>query len=309
MCSIGQQSHGSNAARLAALSAHSLEVSAEIAAMLADPDVLAELAAIPGDALPEHVVTLLASADRATASATVLTGTVEATSGRSAGKLIAGRYASTSRFLEVEAGLSAASARAIVGRARDLREDFSCVTERWLTGAVSGDAVREVTVGVRTALKHSGLPAAERDVARKATLDVVLPVAERGTVEDVKRVVSHLKLVTNPDGASQSAMDAFDDQSLSVDQVGSMVKLTAYLTPESAAAMTTVLTQLVDKRRRAGDLAPEEQLPEGMDPETWDGRRLTSQRFDHLMAVAFGEVFTSLLDNNDVGSHHGIART
>jgi hypothetical protein len=213
-----------------------LEVSAEIAAMLADPDVLAELAAIPGDASPSHVVTLLASADRASASATLLTGTVEA-------------------------GLSAASARAIVGRARDLREDYSCVAERWLSGALTGDAVREGTVGVRTALKHSGLPAGQRDVARKTTLDVVLPVAERGTVADVKRVISHLTLVTNPDGASQAAMDAFDDQSLSVEQVGSMVMLTAYLTPEPAAAMTTVLTQLVGKRRRAGDLEPRNGSP------------------------------------------------
>jgi hypothetical protein len=120
-------------------------------------------------------------------------------------------------------------------------------------------------------------------------------------------VISHLTLVTNPDGASQAAMDAFDDQSLSVEQVGSMVKLTAYLAPESAAAMTTVLTQLVDRRRREGDLAPEEQLPDGVDPESWEGRRQVSRRYDHLMAVAFGEVFASLLDNNDVGSHHGIA--
>jgi hypothetical protein len=115
--------------------------------------------------------------------------------------------------------------------------------------------VREVTVGVRTALKHSGLPAAEREVARKAALDLVLPVAERSTVADVKRVISHLKLVTNPDG----------------------------------------------------DLAPEEQLSDGVDPGSWDGRRRARERYDHLLAIAFGEAFTSLLDNNDVGSHHGIA--
>jgi hypothetical protein len=94
----------------------------------------------------------------------------------------------------------------------------------------------------------------------------------------VKRVISHLNLVTNPDGATQSAMDAFDDQSLTVEQVGSMVKLTAYLTQESSAAMMTVLNQLVDQRRRTGDLAPEEQLPEGVDPETWDGRRRARER-------------------------------
>ncbi len=119
MCSISQASHGSAAAPLAALTRHSWEVNAEIPELLADPGVAAELATIPGDALPEHVVTLLASADRATASATVLTGTVEATGGRSAGRPIVGRDASTARFLEVEAGLSVGSAKAIVARARD----------------------------------------------------------------------------------------------------------------------------------------------------------------------------------------------
>jgi hypothetical protein len=307
MCSIIRQSHGSGAARLAALVGHSAEVIAEIAELAADPDVLAELASLQGDSLAEHVVTLLGSADRATASATVLTGQVEASGGRAAGKLIAGTYASTTRFLEVEAGVSATTARAIVGRARDLREDYSCLAAPWLAGAVSGDAVREVACGIRTAIRHSGLPAAEREVARKAALDIVLPVAERGTVGDVKRVLARLRLATDPDGAAQAAMDAYVDQSLTVEQVGAMARLTAWLTLENAAAVMTVLTQRVDRRRRDGDLSPEELLPEGVDPETWDGRRQANERHSHLLAVAFGEAFTDLLDDNDVGSHHGIA--
>jgi hypothetical protein len=299
------QPTGTSGLQFAALVAHFAEVGEVIRARMADPSF--DLAGFPVDSLSEFVTTLLAAGESASAAATVLVGQVDAGTGPGTGLLVEGRYASTRRFLEVEGGLSQASASAMVARARDLREDYACLGEPWLTGAVTGDAVREVTTGVRRAVKVSGLPFAERDVARKAALDVVLPVAERGTVADVRRVISHLNLVTNPDGATRSAMDAFTDQSLSVEQVGSMVRLTAYLTKESSAALMTVLTQLVDQRRRAGDLTPEEQVPEGVDPETWDGRRRAAQRYDHLLAVAFGEVFTGLLDDNEVGSHHGIA--
>jgi hypothetical protein len=50
-----------------------------------------------------------------------VTGLVDATAGRGTGCLIAGRYASTRRFLEVEAGMSQHPASATIARARDLR--------------------------------------------------------------------------------------------------------------------------------------------------------------------------------------------
>jgi hypothetical protein len=167
--------------------------------------------------------------------------------------------------------------------------------------------VREITVGVRSAIKRSGLPYEERELARKAALETLLPLAEVGTVDDVRRAVSHLKLITDLDGATQAAMDAFDDQSLTVEQVGSMSKLTAWLTHENAAALMTVLTQRVDGMRRAGELAEEEQLAPVIDPETFTGRRIAGEKHRHLLAVAFGDLVTGLLDDNAVGSHHGIA--
>ena len=172
---------------------------------------------------------------------------------------------------------------------------------------LSRDAVREITVGVGSAIKRSGLPYEERELARKAALETLIPLAEVGTVEDVRRAISHLKLLTDPDGATQAAMDAFDDQSLTVEQVGSMSKLTAWLTHENAAALMTVLTQRVDGMRRTGELAEEEQLAPEIDPETFTGRRIAGEKHRHLLAVAFGDLVTGLLDDNAVGSHHGIA--
>jgi hypothetical protein len=253
------------------------------------------------------VSTLSDSVNAGTAAMTVLTGQVDAGTGPGTGMLVGGKYASTRRFLEVECGMSKQSASATVARARDLRGDYAVVEQPWLEGAVSSDAVREITVGVRSAIKHSGLPYEERELARKAALETLLPLAEVGTVDDVHRAVSHLKLITDPDGATQAAMDAFDDQSLTVEQVGSMSKLTAWLTHENAAALMTVLTQRVDGMRRAGELAEGEQLAPEIDPETFTGRRIAVEKHRHLLAVAFGDMVTGLLDDNAVGSHHGIA--
>ncbi len=298
---------GTSGSRLAALVASSQQVHQQIADLLADPSLAAEIATVPADAVAGFVTALLSSIDTATAATTVLVGHVDAGTGPGTGLLVDGKYASTRRFLEVEGGMSQKSASAMVARARDLRGDYAVLAEPWLTGAVTSDAVRVITTGVRSAIRASGMPYADRVGAREASVALVMPVARVGTVEDVRRAIRHLQLVTDPDGATQAAMDAFDDQSLTVEQVGAMVKLTAWLTPDASAAMLTVLTAQVDTWRREGGLAPEEQLPDGVDPESWEGRRRARERYDHLLALALGETFTSLLDNNDIGSHHGIA--
>jgi hypothetical protein len=307
MCSIVEAPTGSAGSRLAALVGHLGELGAEVTALLADPETAAEIAALPGDALSGFVTSLASTVNAGTAALTVVTGHVDAGGGRGSGCLIAGRYASMSRFLQVETGMSKQTASATIARARDLRGDYSVLTEPWLTGRVSSDAVREMTVGVRDALKATKLPAAERDVARTSILASVLPVAEVGTVADVRQVIGRLRFLTDQDGANQAALEAHADQSVTCEQVGSMSRITAWVTHEVAAAAMTVLERRVATMRAEGDLALEEQLPPGVDPATWDGRRRANQRHSHLLALAFGDTFTDALDDNRVGSHHGIA--
>ena len=139
------QPTGTSGSQFAALVAHFAEVGEVIRARMADPSF--DLAGFPVDSLSEFVTTLLAAGESASAAATVLVGQVDAGTGPGTGLLVEGRYASTRRFLEVEGGLSQASASAMVARARDLRVDYACLGEPWLTGAVTGDAVREVTIG------------------------------------------------------------------------------------------------------------------------------------------------------------------
>ena len=307
MCSIVAQTSGSTGSRLVALAERFGELGAELAEMLRDPSTASDAADLPADSLAGLVASLLSTGDLASAVATVLAGHLDSRTGRSAGVLVAGKYASTHRFLEVDGGLSKQRATAMVARARDLRGDFAPLAEPWLEGRISGDAVREVTVGIRGALKRSGLPGGDREVARKSALDVVLPVAEVGTVEDVRRVIGHLTLLADPDGATQAEMDAFDDQSLTMTCVGAVSTLTAVLTHETAAAVMTVLSQKVDAMRRDGELAGEGPLPSATDPGTFGSRRVRTERHAHLLAIAFGDTFVGLLDDNRVGSHHGIA--
>jgi len=155
MCSIVAQPTGSTGSRFAALVEYFGELGAQVTAVLADPALAAEVAAIPGDALAGFATSLASSVSAGTAALTAVAGQVDAAGGRATGTLIAGKYASTSRFLQAEAGMSKQSASATIARARDLRGDFAVVGESWLDGRVSTDAVREMTVGIRGALRAS----------------------------------------------------------------------------------------------------------------------------------------------------------
>jgi hypothetical protein len=297
MCSTGQRVAGDAGVRLAELVEQSRRVHAELAALVGSDAV----AGLPIASITAATTALLGSADRATAVATVLTGRVATVEGQ---VLVAGRYASPRRWLEVEARLSEPAAAAIVGRGRDLVDHFSAVAGDWLSGAVSGDAVRELTVGVRSALRS--LPAADRAEARAAALETLLPLARVGTVTDVRRAVKHVRFVVDPDGVRQAALDAYDDQTLRVTRVGSMSVLTAHLSHDTAAAVTTVLEQIVDGWHRRGELAADDAQP-AVDGASAPARRVARPRHDHLLALALGEAFGSLLDGAAIGTHHGVA--
>ncbi len=307
MCSTVDQTRGAaRGPRLGTLIAHTRELTDAITADLTDPDAPADLAALHVDAVAAQLRDLLAVADQARAAAAVLTGVVDrAVSGR---ELIEGTYASTKRFFEVEAGLAPRSATALAARARDLRDAADHGDPRlrygWLSGALSDDKVRELTLGIRAAVKHH--PAAERDRLTSEALDLLLPLARTHTVAQLKQAIARLRFVLDPDGVRQAELDAYTEQSLTCVPVGHLVHLSAFLDPEAAAAVMTVLTQQVDGWRAAGDLAAEDRLPDGVDPDSAEGRRHQRARNGHLLALALGEVMTGLLGRSEVGMHHGI---
>ncbi len=292
-----------------------------------------DLGAVPPDVAADLAVALLRGADRGAAAATVLAGHVTATTGPGTGSLIHGRYASPQRWLEVEAGLSPSSAKAVLARARDLREHPAPVQQHWLAGSISGDQVRELTSGVNGVLAHLPTTRAEKQRLRADAVEVLLPVARAGTAADVKRAVARLRLLAESavprDGekAEQAAVEAYDDQSLTCVRVGHLFRLEAYLLPEPAAAAMTVIDQYA---RRIADRDPDVRHDTGCPlaappaPFDKDGASFPTRRWctcggsaaagvvakddrPHLLAVAFGELMTTHLDDGRVGSHHGIA--
>ena len=301
MCSITEQVHEAgavtttvSASGLSVLAAHVREVSELVAELLRDGGG-ADLGGLHPDVAAELATTLLSAADRATAAATVLAGHVTAMTGPGTGCLVAGRYASPRRWLESEAGLAPSHAKAVLARARDLREHSGRVEDAWLAGAVSGDTVRHLTSGVTGALKPVPVLAADKARMREEALDLLLPLAEVGTPADVHKAVDRLRFIFNADtiaDASRLAAEAYDDQTLTVSVLGPMTRITAWLTNENAAAALTVIDQVA--RRIADEDRP-------------DDRAVSKGRWSHLMAVAFAETMTTLLDNGQVGSHHGIA--
>jgi hypothetical protein len=330
MCSINPPDAGPvTVAALGAAIGHVDELVQGIAAALADPERF-DLGSVPPDVAASSTTALLRIADRLSASASVTAGHVTATTGPGTGTLIAGRYASPRRWLEVEAGLAPSSAKAVLARSRDLREHSGPVREAWLAGEVSGDAVRELTSGITGVLATLRTTRAEKEQLRAEALDVLMPVARLGTVADVKRSVQRLRLLADsayddPERAAaraQAATESYDDQRLTGVQVGDHSILSATLTHESAAAAMTVIDQYA---RRIADRDPDvvhtsscplaDPIPaSGSSAMRWctcgaDAAAgvVSKDDYPHLRAVAFGELMAGLLDEGRVGSHHGVA--
>ena len=188
MCSITDQTRGrSRGPRLATLIGHGRDIATAITADLLDPDACADLAALPLDALSAQLRDLLTTIDQTRAATAVVTGVVnQAVAGR---QLIDGVYASTTRFLQVEAGLSEQSAKALTARAHDLVDAAADgdprVRDGWLSGDLSDDKVRVLTAGVREAVTRE--PVARRRESTRVALDLLLPHAAAWTVADLKR--------------------------------------------------------------------------------------------------------------------------
>ncbi len=279
--------------------------------LVTDPTLLAE---VPDELLESFTLALHSAADTTTAVATVVTGRLDRQVGSVRGTLIAGRYASTSRFLQVEARMSAAQARATVARGRDLDSHSTRVADGWMSGAVSGGAVRDLTVGVTDVLRRSSR--SDTPVARGEALDHLIPIAERGDADRLHRAVGEMRLRIDPDGVTEDALFAFENQSLSIVDAGSMWRISGWLPPETAAAAKTVLEvgsrQIAEQQLAGIDHDPDCDHLDDADADCSCGatdraRRTAGLHKDHLAALAFGEVMTGLMDDATLGSHHRVA--
>jgi hypothetical protein len=313
MCSITEATPAPVTVRaLSMLANHAVEaVRAFADALVGDPSLLAE---VPDELLEQLALRLHTARDAAEASATVVTGRVDRCIGDVRGKLVAGKYVSTTQFLVAEAGMSPLQARATVGRGRALHHDYTEVADGWLAGRITGGAIKPLTQGVDQVLRRSSRRS--NAVTRESVLADLLPLAEARDLPALEHQVRVKRLEVDPDGCDEEALFAFESQRLSIVENGTMWRISGDLTAEVAAATLTVLEaaaativaeQVGEVDHDAGCevlLVPGSGCTCG---ELDRARRAQGLHHPQVLARALGEVMTDQLDDGVLGSHHRVA--
>ena len=99
-------------------------------------------------------------------------------------------------------------------------------------------------------------------------------------------------------------MTATSSEVLAVRQA--TVRVDGWLDAEGGAIVTTALDQIVTDWFRTGSLPVEDRLPDGVDPDSVEGRRARRPRRTHLMGLALVELARRQLENGLLGSRHEV---
>ena len=253
-----------------------------------------QITAAVGPGLVPLASQLLRDLDQVAAVAVHTTGALHASSElRSAG------YVSTKQWLVGAQGMSPQDATVMLARTRDMCGDFSRTWAVWNSGGISGSAAREIAVGLTSV--YRGRPAEVRAEMRQAE-SVLVELATKVPIATLRGAIEQLRAAVDSDGMTQSAMDAYDDQALSLTTVGSMAVLRGYLTHEAHALVATALDQIIDGWFHDGTLTPQDQ-PTGDETRDARARRL---RAPHLAALALVELARRQVDNGLLGSRHEV---
>ncbi len=141
------------------------------------------------------VVSLLKTGDALSAVASGGVGVVH-----TSGALPAG-HVSTRRWLEVATGMSSRSAGAKVARSMSLREGFARTRLAWLSGAISDDMVRVITMGIPLALQR--LNVAEQPALIDKIEAEIVPYAMEKSIAEVQKKLKQLRISLDEDGVDE----------------------------------------------------------------------------------------------------------
>jgi hypothetical protein len=277
----------------------SADFAAIVARMESDAAVLSQLAArgawvqVPLASTSELVVSLLKTGDALSAVAADGVGVVH-----TSGALPAG-HVSTRRWLEVATGMSPRAASAKVARSMSLREGFARTRLAWLSGQLSDDMVRVITMGIPLALRR--LHVAEQPALIEKIEAEIVPYAAEKSVAQVQKKLAQLRIALDADGVDERSLAAYDEQQLTLVPVGDGYEVRGYLTKETAAVLLTVLEQKIDGWYTSGALTPEQQSVAGDDVMATGRRKMRRPR---LNAEALVEVCQELLGSGAMGTAH-----
>jgi hypothetical protein len=275
------------------------DFAAVVARVVADAECLTRMAAggvwsqVSLSSAADLSVALLKAGDVLNAVAVDGVGVVH-----TSGALPAG-HVSTKRWLEVATGMSGRSAGAKVARSMSLREGFARTRLAWLTGQISDDMVRVITLGIPLALQR--LNVAEQSAVIDQIEAEIVPYAMEKSIAQVQKKLKQLRISLDEDGVDERSLAAYDEQQLTLVPVGDGYEVRGYLTKESAAVLLTVLEQKIDGWFHGGSLTPEQQSVCGEDVMSTGRRKMRRPR---LNADALVEVCQDLLDGAALGTKH-----
>jgi len=249
--------------------------------------------------LPDLVADAVRASDLVQSSATVGVGVLH----RSGALGVLG-YVSSTRWLENEVGVSRGDAAAALARASAWESDYPLTRAALLSGEITGAKAKEITCGIDTAVR--GLPGALLGEQRAAAERLLVDLARTCTAAQVRKAAGRVRFLLDADGTTTAALAAHEDQTLTVTVAGSMVRVDGWLDAEGGATVTTALDQIVQEWFRTGDLPLEERVPDGVEPESVEGRRLRRPRRSRLLALALVELARRQLENGVLGSRHDV---
>ena len=248
---------------------------------------------VPLASTADLVVSLLTTVDALSAVAADGVAVVHTSGALPAGQI------STKRWLEVATGMSARSAGAKVARSMSLRDTFARTRMAWLSGAISDDMVRVITMGIPLALQR--LNVAEQPALIDKIEAEIVPYAMEKSIRDVTAKLKRLRIALDEDGVDERSLAAYDEQHLTLVPVGDGYEVRGYLTKESAAVLLTALEQKIDGWFHDGSLTPAQQAMCGEDVMATGRRKMRRPRMN---AEALIELCEDLLDSGSLGTKH-----
>ncbi len=216
----------------------------------------------------------------------------------STGDLRVSGFFSVKGFLADGVGISIGAAGR-VSRLGTALEHFPRLRAGVLTGAMTPDAVRAAADGIASAV--ADLPGPARDEARAKGEAIIVRVCEVGVIAEVEKVAASLIFHLDPESAARQALQAMERREIRVGRIGATTVVSMVLDTMTATQLVTVLEARIDQWFRTGSL-PEDLQP--TDDPDHDQRTRTLAR-PRLLADAFAEIITELLDRTTTGTQHG----
>lgn len=207
-------------------------------------------------------------------------------------------FVSTATWLIGTQRWSKRTAARAVSTARALGRDLPATRRAWLRAEINGVHVDVVATSLPKAL--SAVDDHSRETSRDEAEQVLVEISRHYSADHTRTAMRRLAKAADQDGATESSIAAAAASSLRLVHVGDGWRITGWLDDETGAALQTALE---GKRNTAFHSGETTTATTPADDSSADTARASS--YDHLNAVALGELVRDALRSGDAGSIAG----